>query len=661
MRPAARGERIAAWVVLGVTLAYALTVHTLWFHRAHAIHGDLAYHRGVAYSMVGGNLDGEGPITGLISYFGGLFPMVLGAGAHLVGVSFDTFVSVVSWPATLMLPLALWFLGRQIWDGPLPPALLALLGTVTGPIGDDPAARWVRSVLPSGANFWPIFPRDVGLVLVIVAVALALRPLRTWTTVAIGAIAAVALCVQVQFGVYAVVAAGGALLWQHTRGLGRDGLRRVAQQGALMVVVAVALSAWWWWPRLQAYRESGGLLLKSFPGNTDPPATLFGLIGAFGLLGILGVIGLVLGFRSGSARERLFVCWLAVFLPVAAIGLVVGDSGVLTGRRVLFLMSIPIAVCATVAVVRLLRVVDLRIALPILVVLVALPGFGEAHWISDRVDAAWAPAEPPSPFAASLWQPTLDALRARTEAGDTPTVVAPDNDAEYIWETTGAQPTSLWLPGWVKLGFRLEPLTGTGYLPRVRAAQTAFSSGAAGLCRLARRSHADRVVLRRSGDAVGLYDVRPSARWRVDPADRSTRTIHRRIRPGVIYLDVNDTELVSMGPGASLPLAWDAPDVRFVDLDFAPRADQAAVPPVRLEAAGVTGPPEIIPIGPGRVRARFRTPQGITRDARIVADGKMTVERATGYVPAPGLLARAGATGDAPVAFTRAEICAPVT
>ncbi len=439
------------------------------------------------------------------------------------------------------------------------------------------------------------------------------------------------------------------------------GLRRVVLQGALLTAVAVALSAWWWWPRLQAYRESGGLLLKSFPGNTDPPATLLGLVGAFGLLGILGVAGLVLGFRNGSGRERLFVWWFAVFLPVAAIGLVAGDSGVLTGRRVLFLMSIPIAVCATVCAVRIVRVVDLRIALPVLVVLVAIPGFGEAHWITERVDAAWAPAETPSPFAASLWRPTLDALRTRTESGDPATVVAPDNDAEFVWETTGAQPTSLWLPGWVKLGFRLEPLTGQGYLPRVRAAQRAVADGSAGLCRLARATDADRVILRRSGDAVGFYDVRPSATWRVDPADRSERTIRRRIRPGLIYLDVNDTELVSMGAGAALPLTWDAPDVEFVDIDFAPRADQSAVPPVRLEAPGVTAPPEIIPIGPGHVRARFRTPQGITPATRIVADGKMTVERVTGYVRAPGLLARAGAQGDAPVAFTRDQICAPVS
>lgn len=661
MRPSARGERIAAWIVLGLTLVYALTVHTLWFHRAQAIHGDLAYHRGVAYSMVGGDLDGEGPVTGLISYFGGLFPMGLGYGAHVLGVSFDTFVSVVSWPATLMLPLALWFLGRQIWDTPLPPALLALLGTVTGPIGNDPAARWVRSVLPSGANFWPIFPRDVGLVLLILVVALALKPLRTWTTVAIGALSALALCVQVQFGVYAVVAASGALLWEHARGHGRTGLRRVLLQTVLLGAVAVALSSWWWWPRLQAYRDSGGLLLKSFPGNTDPPATLLGLLGAFGLLGILGIAGLVLGFRTGSGRERLFVWWFAVFLPFAAVGLVAGDSGVLTGRRVLFLMSIPIAVCATVCAVRILRVVDYRVVLPVLVVVVALPGFGEAHWITEHVDAAWAPADAPSPFAASLWQPTLDALRTRTEAGDPATVVAPDNDAEFVWETTGAQPTSLWLPGWVKLGFRLEPLTGTGYLPRVRAAQDAFAAGAGGLCRLATANRADRVILRRAGDAVGFYDVRPSATWRVDPADRSERTIRRVIRPGIIYLDVNDTELVSMGPGASIPLAWNAPDVRFVDIDFAPRADQPAVPPARLETAGVAAAPEIIPIGPGHVRARFRTAQGITPDARIVSDGKMTVERVTGYVPAPGLLARAGARGDAPVAFTRDQICAPVS
>lgn len=660
MTTTGRGERIAARTVIAFTAIYVLTVHTLWFHRAHAIHGDLAYHRGVAYSMVGGDLNGQGPITHLISYFGGLFPMTLGFGARLFGVSFDTFVSVVSWPATLLLPASLWWLGRRIWSTPLPPALLAFLGTVSGPIGSDPAARWVRSVLPSGANFWPVFPRDIGLVLVIVAVALAWGPRRTRNTIAIGFAVAVALCVQVQFGAYAMVAAAGALGWTRVRDDGRAGWRTACIDSAVLGAVGVVVSAWWWWPRVVAYLDSGGLLLKSFPGNTDPPATIGGLAGAFGLLGAFGLIGLVLGIRSPNQRERFFAIWFAVFVPIAAAGLVIGDSGVLTGRRILFLMSIPIAVCATTAVVWVTSRVDLRVILPVLVVVVAIPGVFEARWIRDRVDAAWSPAVAPSPYAAAAWAPTLDRLRARTEAGDGATIVAPDNDAEFIWENTGAQPTSLWLPGWVKLGFRLEPLTGTGYLPRVRATQAAFARGAAGLCRLTRTSGAERLVLRRSGDAAGFYDVRPSARWRVDPADRSERSIHRRVAPGLIYLDVNDTELVSMAARAELTLDWHAPEVRFVDIDFAPRADQSPTPPVRFEAPGVDPTPTISSLGPGRVRARFRTPSGLPDGARIVADGKMTVERVTGYVPAPRLFTATAPTEDTPVTLTAGQICRPV-
>jgi hypothetical protein len=128
-------------------------------------------------------------------------------------------------------------------------------------------------------------------------------------------VAAVALCIQVQFGAYAIVAAGGALLWEQLRTEGRTGLRRVVGQGAIVGGVAVAASAWWWWPRLDAYRRSGGLLIRSFPGNTDPPATLAGLAGAFGLLGALGVVGLVVGLRSGNGRERLFAIWFALFVP----------------------------------------------------------------------------------------------------------------------------------------------------------------------------------------------------------------------------------------------------------------------------------------------------------------------------------------------------------
>lgn len=59
--------------------------------------GDIAYHRGVAYTMQGAAWQGEGPYVGLLSYYGGLYPMVFGGLAGLFGASFDHVLSVGSW------------------------------------------------------------------------------------------------------------------------------------------------------------------------------------------------------------------------------------------------------------------------------------------------------------------------------------------------------------------------------------------------------------------------------------------------------------------------------------------------------------------------------------------------------------------------------------
>ncbi len=622
--------------MLAFTGAYALFVQTLAFHRANDIHGDIAYHRGVAASMVGGDLNGQGPIHGLLSYFGGLFPMSLGYGAHAFGVSFDSFISAVSWPATLALPLALWWLGRRIWDDDLTPALLAFLGTVSGPIGNDPAARWVRSVLPSGANFWPVYPRDIGLVLVIVTVAIALRPPRFASTILAGATAALALGFQVQFGFYAMAAGGATIAWVSYRNPDR---RTWVLHAGILGVTGTVASVWWWWPRLQTYRESGHLLLKSFPGNTDPPLSVAGLVGAFGLLGIFGILGLVMVARRGSKNERFFAVWFALFIPIAIGGIVLGDTGVLTGRRVLFLASLPLTVCAASAATRFARHVDLRLAVPVALIVVTVPGIVEARWIRDRVDAAWVSPAPPDPYAVPTWANTFTSLRSRVANHGSSVVLASDNDAEFIWEHTGAQPTSLWLPGWVKLGFPLRPTTGTGYLTRVRTTQAGFGSGRRGVCAEAHRYQVDRIVLRSNADGVALYDVRPSARWRVDPKNRTERSIHRSVGPALTYLDVNENELLAFGRGGHVSLDWHAPEVRAVEIEFLPRSGDVSPPPVTLRLANGTAlVPEFSGRGTGRMAAHFPTPDGIPNGASIEAGGRMTINRVSGFVPLPTLL-----------------------
>ncbi len=182
------------------------------------MHGDVAYHRGVGLEMLGGDLQGEGPFHHLTAYFGGLYPLGLAYGSHWIGVSFDGFLSVVSWFSTLALPLAWLWLGRRIWPRRwLEPALLAFLGTVGSSLAFDNQLIWVKSVLPSGANLWPLYPRDVALVLVIAALAVMVGG-RTLTRAAVvGVILAAVFCIHAQLGFYGIAIVASYGLWMAWR------------------------------------------------------------------------------------------------------------------------------------------------------------------------------------------------------------------------------------------------------------------------------------------------------------------------------------------------------------------------------------------------------------------------------------------------------------
>src|SRR4051812_2373595 len=166
-----RDRRIAGALIVG-TLLFALVVQSNFFEFSNSMRGDMAYHRGVALTMTAHLWQGQGPIHGIITYFGGLFPFTFGWASRALGVSFDALVSVASWPFTLVLPLVLLALGRALWPRrALEPALLVVIGTIGSSLAFDRNAEWVFSVLPSGANAWPMYPRDVALVAMIGALA----------------------------------------------------------------------------------------------------------------------------------------------------------------------------------------------------------------------------------------------------------------------------------------------------------------------------------------------------------------------------------------------------------------------------------------------------------------------------------------------------------
>jgi len=648
---ATRRERWIAGILLAATFLFALVAQTLLFEHSSAMGGDVEYHRGVGYTMSAGSLSGEGPIHGVVSYFGGLYPLSLGWGSRLLGVSFDSLLSVVSWVSVLALPLALWWLGRRLWpERVLEPAVLAFLGTVGSSLAIDERSMWVSSVLPSGANLWPLYPRDVALVLLVVALALAIDAESRWRLVAAGVVAGAAISTHAQLGVYAVVILVAYLLWRSWPG--RE-WRRWILDSLSVGGVALAVSAWWWEPRLEVLAETRRVLLRSFPALTSPDSSPVGIVVSLGFVGILAVPGFVIALRHPRSGAGFVALWLLAMLPLAFVGVVLGDVGVMTPRRVVVLIAIPIVICATVATTAALRHRWGWVALPLVVAAVMVPSALEAAQTRDLVSERWVPRTGSDPFARRTWRPALTTLRSAMRDRGSVQVIAPDNDALFIWKHSGAQPFSFLASGGVKLGFDPGTTTDYSYLRRVQLQGRASTEGLPGLCRLARRTDADFIVLRRRGDLLGTYDVRPSAQYRVDPRDRSTGTINRLIRPGLRYFDRSSTEQLQVLSGGKLDLGWSSPDVRSVDVF---QNLSRPVPPLTLELAdGATIEPEISPAGKDLVVLRFATPDGVPPGStlRVNSKRRVVISQIIGYEPVADL----PGSGDGPVVLDPQRWC----
>ena len=647
---APRHERWIAAVLLVLTFVFALVAQTLLFHSSTTIGGDIEYHRGVAFTMSAGAWQGEGPVDGMISYFGGLYPFVLGWGSRLLGVSFDSLVSVVSWPFVLALPLALLWLGRRLWPGKLlEPAVLTFIGTVGSSLALDDKVMWVNSLLPSGSNLWPVYPRDVTLVLLIVALGIVVGSESRGRSVMAGVVAGIAICVHAQIGVYCVGVLVAYRLWQAWP---ERALRRWLRDAGIIVATVFVVSVWWWLPRLVIVVDTRRLLLKSYPGLVGPDISLAGLVAALGAVGILAVPGVVLALRRHERTDRFAAVWLLTLAPVAIIGGVVGDLGVVTPRRLWFLAALPLVICASIATSALIRRGPAMLMLLLVIAVIGMPSLAEALQTRDHVTELWAAYPRGDPFGSSIWKPTLTKLQDDLIDRGSLRVIAPDNDALFIWEKSGAQPFSFLPSGSVKLGFDPGQTTDYSYMERVRMLAAAARTGLPGMCRLAHRTNADLLVLRRDGHLLGTYDSRPSARYRVDPSRRTTKTIDRVVAPGLRYLDFSATEVLQVASEHELRLDWSSPDVRRVDVyqdRFRP------VPPVVLMLPdGVRIAPAIRHEGRAAVLS-FPTPHGIPPGSKLVTNtrGRSRINRIIGYEPVPNL---PGPTRG-PVVLDPAKVC----
>lgn len=632
-------ERRIGWALIIGTFVFAFVVQSQFFAFTNSAKGDIAYHRGVAGTMLGGNLEGQGTLPGLLTYYGGLYPLTIGYTSQALGASFDGTLSVLSWFATLAWPATLVLLGRRLWpERPLEIGMLVFVGTVGSSLGTNRGVRWVGSFLPSGANMWPVYPRDIGLILLVLALTVAMGGSRPLRAALVGLLAGAAICVQPQLGVLTVGVVCAWILATSGWPPKLEAIRRVL----LFAVTAAAVSAWWWIPRLVAIMDYRPLALQSFPSKPLDlgPVVIAEALGATGLLAIAGFV-LSARDRVRSRAESFFFWWATAAIPAVIIGSILGDKGFITPRRAWFLASVPLVVLAARAGTAVVRRTPLAVGLVLVVIAITVPSTAEVLETRRELQTAWEDKAPRAePFAAKTWDPVLGQLRERVRSHRGLRVIAPDNDAAFAWSETGAQPFSLWLSGADKLGFDVKKATGIAYLDRVRRTQRAFTEGRAGLCALTREQHIDALVLRAANGLIALHDLHPSARWRVGPLERSRKTILRRVGPGLIYRDKNSFEDLELLRQSSMPLGFSGRGVRMVDVQFGIASPDGRIPVTTLvfpDGSVLSGRPHRDGI---TVTTRFKTPTGVPAGARVMALRSTAIIRLSGYENVTGLSTR---------------------
>jgi hypothetical protein len=651
----AAAESRLATVVLATAVAWAAVLGSNFLQISSWIVGDIAYHRGVAYTMQGVAWQGEGPFVGLLSYYGGLYPLVLGRLAGVLALPFDLVLSVASWGLALLWPLACWWLARRIWPGRrLAVALFVLLAVSAAPFTHR-VLVWVDSPLASAQNSFPTYPRDLALILVLVAAGCALSTSRRGRVVGTGLALGGIVLVHLQI---AIVPGWILGVWALLTAVRARTLRPVVELIAAGLV-GVVISAWWWLPRVAATIQSGGLWLGGYPGS--PPLRIGpdNIFAAFGVVAILALLGLsILAARRPLPGRLAFpFVWLAACLPLIAVDRLLGGSDLLSERRAWLLMSIPLTVLAAATATVIAGRLRPLLAVGFLIVVVIGPSVPGTIASVRLVRTAWEPGRAGGRiFDPAAWDPIFADLSRRVRADGRHVAVTYDAYETWVWSLSGAQVPSLWLPGPFKLGFDPARLTGLGYLDRLAAQETAFDGGRQSICTFARSFEAGSIILDVEQGMVGTFDESPASPYRVDPRQRSAATIERVVGPGLTYFDRGGQDVLHLDAGTRWQPGFRAPGASLLAVEFlvAPPPDAAiqADPLGTISTAlGRVSFGQGLPPGPARIVVPVT---GVDDRVAIQAQAPFDLIRVTAFDPLPDLSL---AVHDGPVRLSPATFC----
>jgi hypothetical protein len=518
----------------------------------------------------------------------------------------------------------------------------------------------VDSPLASAQNGFPVYPRDLALVLLVVAVGFTLSRTGRGRVVGVGLALGAIVLVHLQIALLTAWLLAAWAMVAALRGRTTRPLLEVAGAG----VLAVAVSAWWWIPRVAATIESGGLLLGGYPGSPALRITPVAFVMAFGVVAIYGLLGLAVLAAKRPLPGRLapFLVWIAVFVPLVLVDRILDGSDLVSERRIWLLVSIPLTVVAAAALTLLVTRLRPKIAVAVLVAVVIVPSVPGTVASMRLVRDAWDPGRAGGRiYDTAIWEPIFNDLTGRVRTDGHHIAITYDAYEAWVWSFSGAQVPSLWLPGPFKLGFDPEKMTGTSYLDRLRAQEAAFAGGRPSICEFSAAFAGGSLLLDVEDGLVGLRDATPASVYRVDPRERSAATISRDLGGGLTYVDAGGLDVLRMAPGSRWAPPFGSPEVLRLAVEIIVPAGppggataQTAGPLIELETRS-GGTPLGAGLAPGW--ARFVVPvSGIDGAVAIRALTDVDLVRVTAFEPLPGVSLPAD---DGTVRLTPETLCPP--
>lgn len=520
--------------VLGLTVAVHGWRALLPFH----VRGDLLYHWGLTHTLVLGSFPAEGPYLGLPAYYPPGFHLLLAGLASLPGLDVPGATALLGLAWIPVIPLGAYFLARRLTGRTNVAVVAAALTAFAGGFDVSNDRLWVNSLSMVGQVAYPIYPRDLVfgiLPFAVLAFLNALRGDRRWPAWAALAGLLLGLCgllqVQLLLPVPAALATVALAMAWRQRASWRVALGALVATGG----IALAVVAPWLVSIAATIARNGGVAIESSEDLVPVRLGFWGFPIQFGIVLPLAIAGagvvLLLarpavgaGSTAWSDRWRpsappaatLLLPWWIIPFGLAVLyqpSWPLEDA--LRPQRMWMVASQPGLILAAMGLVALVDEIvagrwrsvpsRARRARPLLLATILVASLPSTVATTRLMSFLWVePQYAHLSFAADRVPDMGDLLDV---TGPRPTVLTYEDWSSLVWYETGAAVVAVEPPGYSKLAFDPGVFTSFSQAQRRSDLGAALSGDRSALTTIADRYGADRIILARRDEEVGLVGL----------------------------------------------------------------------------------------------------------------------------------------------------------